>query len=114
MGQPVTVIEKPTAVPGVVRYETNRVLSGMSHERYLADRPVEGNRPPDVVARRLFERGGVASVHVNGNVITVQLESGAGGPAAEPAGRGTEGIRQIIEDLYTYYRPGVEVPTFSA
>jgi len=107
MGQPVTVIEKPTAVPGVVRFETNRVLSGMSHERYVPGRPVEGNRPPDVVARRLFERGGVASVHVNGNVITVQLESGGSGPAD------TQGLREIIEDLYTYYRPGVEVPTFS-
>ena len=108
MGQPVSVIEKPTAVPGVVRFETNRVLSGMSHERYAAGRPVEGNRPPDVVARRLFERGGVATVHVNGNVITVQLESDHSGDASL-----LEDIRRIIEGLYTYYRPGVEVPTFS-
>ena len=94
MGQPVAVIEKPTAVPGVVRFETNRVLSGMSHERYVPSRPVEGERPPDVVARRLFDRGGVASVHVNGNVITVQLEQGSD----------ATGIREIIEGLYTYYR----------
>jgi hypothetical protein len=111
MGQPVAVIEKPTAVPGVVRFETNRVLSGMSHERYVAGRPVEGNRPPDVVARRLFERGGVAAVHVNGNVITVQLESGNSGDSGDASL--IDDMRGIIEDLYTYYRPGVEVPTFS-
>jgi hypothetical protein len=98
VGQPVTVIEKPTGMPGVIRYETNRVLSGMGHERYTPDRPIEGQRPPDVLARRLFERGGVAGVHVNGNVITVQLATGDG-----------SGIKEIIENLYIYYRPGVEV-----
>ena len=98
MGQPVTVIEKPSPIPGVIRYETNRVLSGMGHERYVPDRPIEGDRPPDVLARRLFERGGIASVHVNGNIITVRL---ATGDAA--------GIKEIVEDLYTFYLPGVEV-----
>jgi hypothetical protein len=102
VGQPVTVIEKSSGMPGVIRYETNRVLSGMGHERYTPDRPVEGNRPPDVLARRIFERGGVAGVHVNGNVVTVQLSTGEGA-----------GIKEIIEDLYTFYRPGVEVPPSS-
>jgi hypothetical protein len=48
----------------------------------------------------LFARGGVKTVHVNGSVITIELlESG------------TEGIREIIEGLYTYYTPGVVPPT---
>jgi len=98
VGQPVTVIEKSSPIPGVVRYETNRVLSGMGHERYLPDRPVEGDRPPDVLARRLFERGGIAAVHVNGSVITVRLSTGD-----------AAGIKEIVENLYTYYLPGVEV-----
>jgi hypothetical protein len=34
MGQPVTVIEKPSSVSGVVRFETNRPLTGMGHEIY--------------------------------------------------------------------------------
>jgi hypothetical protein len=102
MGQPVSVIEKATVLPGVYRYETNRVLSGMGHERYTPDHPVEGNRPADVLARRLFERGGVASVHVNGSVITIRLSTGD-----------TSGIVDLIQNLYTYYRPGVEVPTAS-
>ena len=101
MGQPVTVIEKPSSQGGVVRFEINRTLTGMGHERYRASVPVEGVRPPDELARRLFERGGIDSLHINSNVITVHLERGAS----------SEGIAEIISDLYTYYRPGVRVPS---
>lgn len=99
MGQPVTVIEMPSARGGVVRYELNRVLTGTGHERYTPDKEVFGDRPPDVLARRLFERGGIDSVHVNGSVVTLDVAKGSD----------TEGIKEIIEDLYTYYKPGVEV-----
>jgi hypothetical protein len=101
MGQPVSVIEKPSSAGGVVRFEINRTLTGMAHERYLPDQPVEGDRPPDELARRLFERGGIDSLHINSNVITVHLARGAD----------TAGITDIIEDLYTHYRPGVPVPS---
>lgn len=100
MGQRVTVLEKPSSRPGIVRFEINRILTGMGHERYRAGQVVEGDRPPDVLARRLFERGGIESVHINQNMITVDM-----GMAAD-----TDGITEIIEDLYTYYLPGVEVP----
>ena len=86
----------------MVRFEINRVLTGTGHERYRSDQPVVGDRPPDVLARRLFERGGIDRIHVNSNVITVDLSKGADD---------TDGIAEIIGDLYTYYRPGVEVPT---
>jgi hypothetical protein len=99
MGQPVTVIEKPSSRPGVVRYDTNRVLSGMGHEYFRSLDDVQGDTPSDLLARRLFERGGIEAVHVNSNVITVHLADGS-----PPTG-----IKDIIEDLYTYYRPGVEV-----
>ena len=100
MGQPVTVLEKPSSRAGVVRFEINRTLTGMGHERYRAGQVVEGDRPPDELARRLFERGGIDAVHINSNVITLDLDKGAD----------TDGIVGIIEDLYTYYRPGVPVP----
>jgi len=99
MGQPVTVIEKPSARPGVVRFETNRVLSGMGHERFRSGDDAQGDTPSDRLARLLFERGGIEAVHVNGNVVTVHLADGS-----PPTG-----IKQLLEDLYTYYRPGVEV-----
>ena len=101
MGQPVTVIEKPSSQRGVVRFEINRTLTGMGHERYDVSKPVEGDRPPDELARRLFERGGIDYVHINSNVITLHLQRGAD----------TAGITDVISDLYTYYRPGVRVPS---
>src|SRR6202011_5666092 len=54
MGQPIVVTEKETAKPGVWRFETNRVLTGMAHERYRAGKVIAGTRPPDELARRIF------------------------------------------------------------
>ena len=97
MGQPVVVTEKPTARPGVWRFEANRVLTGMAHERYRAGSVIVGDRPPDELARRIFAQGTAELVHVYGNVVTVTLARGH-----SPAG-----LREIIEGLYTYYREGV-------
>lgn len=99
MGQPVTVIEKLSSHPGVVRYETNRALTGMGHEIYRSLDDVKADRPADRIARTLFEHGGVDAVHVNANVITVHFE--------RPDGQ--SGVKELIEDMYTYYREGVEV-----
>jgi hypothetical protein len=101
MGQPVTVIEKPSSRAGVVRFETNRVLTGMGHERYTHLGQAVSDRPADVLARRLFDRGGIKAVHVNGSVVTVELLDNAD----------ASGIKAIIEGLYTYYLPGVEPPS---
>lgn len=101
MGEPVTVIEKPSSREGFVRFETNRWFTGMDHERYLAGDPILGNRPPDVIAARLFDTGQVDEVHIYGHAITVKLFKGAT----------SDGLKEIIEDLHIYYRPGVEVPT---
>jgi hypothetical protein len=94
MGQPIEVAEQPSrSNRGVVRFETNRALTGMGHERYPTRESATGVRPPDELARRLFDRGGVAGIHINGNVITVDLERGYT----------SEGMREIIEDLYRFY-----------
>jgi hypothetical protein len=100
MGQPVTVIEKPSSRAGIVRFETNRVFTGMGHERYTSAEQAVDDRPADELARRLFERGGITAVHVNGSVVTVELENAD-----------SSGIKEIIEGLYTYYLPGVEPPS---
>ncbi|MFI5042229.1 MAG: hypothetical protein ACHQNA_10355 [Acidimicrobiales bacterium] len=97
MGQPIVVTEKATAVPGVLRFEINRSLTGMGHERYTQGEEIIGDRPPDELARQLFAHGGIDAVHVFSNIVTVKLSRG-GHP---------EGIREIIEQLYTYYREGV-------
>ncbi len=100
MGQPVTVIEKPSSRGGVVRFETNRVLTGMGHERFTEPPDRASITPSDELARRLFERGGINSVHINGNIVTLDMSHAD-----------TDGIADIIADLYTYWRPGMVPPT---
>ena len=102
MGQPITVVEKRTPRHDVVRFETNRSLTGMDHCRYADRASAVGNRPPDELARRLFDRGGIESVHIYSNVITVDLAHAAT----------SDGLLEIIRDLYIYYRPGVQPPSF--
>ena len=102
MGQPITVVEKPSSRAGIVRYETNRALTGMGHERYQAGAESLGAAPADELARRLFDRGGITGVHVNGNVVTVELTE---------AEAEAEGIDEVIASLYLYWVEGVEVPS---
>jgi hypothetical protein len=97
MGQPITVTQLPTTRRGVVRFELNRSLTGMAHERYVADREITGHRPPDELARRLLAREGVAAVHVYSNEVTVELS----------AWSGTEGLKEAIESLFIHYTEGV-------
>ncbi|MDQ1402298.1 MAG: hypothetical protein QOG03_614 [Actinomycetota bacterium] len=98
MGQPVAVVQKPTRTPGIVRFEINRSLTGMGHERYRSIDDAAGDRPPDVLARLLFERGGVEAVHIFSNEITVDLSKGAT----------ADGIEELISELFIHYRPGVQ------
>ncbi|MDW3175748.1 MAG: hypothetical protein R8J94_00030 [Acidimicrobiia bacterium] len=100
MGQLVSVIEKPSHRPGIVRYVLNRALTGMGHERFTPTNEPTGDRPPDELARRLLATGQVAGVSLNGNVVTIEL-----------ATNDSSGLKDIIVDLYTYYVPGVEIPT---
>lgn len=101
MGQPVAVTEKPGTRPGILRFETNRNLTGMGHERFRSADEAVGSRPAAVLARRLFATGQVDAVHVYLNVVTVDLHKGFSG----------EGLREIVEGLYTYYTPGVVPPS---
>jgi len=102
MGQLVSVTEKPSSTPGIVRYELNRTLSGQGHERFRSVLDAHGASPSDELARRLFSTGKVAGVHVYANIVTVDLEKGYG----------SEGLVELFEKLYQYWKPGVEPPTF--
>jgi hypothetical protein len=101
MGQPITVTEKPTATPGVVRFETNRNLTGMGHERFRSAEDAVGNRPVDDLARKLFARGGIDRIHAYSNILTIDLAKGGS----------AEGLAEVIHDLFVHYRPGVLPPT---
>ncbi len=100
MGQPVTFLTTTAPKPGVLRFELNRSLTGMGHERYRAGDEIRGNRPPDVLARRIFAAGDVEAIHMYGSMVTVYLASSDAGD-----------METVLRELYTYYVPGVEIPS---
>ena len=93
MGQPITVTENPGGRHGVVRFDLNRSLTGMGHERYRTGEEIVGNRPADELARRLLARTGVESVHIYSNVVTVHLAPGADGSK----------LGNIVHELFVHY-----------
>ena len=101
MGQLVAVEQKAGGASTVVRFETNRSLTGMGHERFTSAAEAKGPRPAAVIARRFFEAGHVSWVHVYGNCITASLEAGAS----------QAGLNEIVRDLYQYWKPGMVPPT---
>lgn len=106
MGQPVVVVEKPSRRPGIVRFEANRSLSGMGHDSFTADDAsgqfARANTPAAELARRLFATGRVAGVHVYQNMVTVDLNKGFD----------SNGLEEIVRDLYQYWKPGMTPPAF--
>lgn len=100
MGEPVSVIQTAALGGNRLRFETNRSLTGMGHERYSVDEEVFGDRPPDRIARAMFDTGQVQKVHVYTQTITVTLKPGANG----------DGLKELVEDMYIFYKPGVPVP----
>jgi hypothetical protein len=101
MGQPVAVEEKSSSFAATVRFETNRSLTGMGHERFADVSDTSGSRPAAVVARRLFETGQVTAVHVFSNIVTCTLAAGAT----------AQGLTDIVRDLYQYWKPGMAPPS---
>jgi hypothetical protein len=102
MGQQIAVVAKPSRTPGVLRFEANRNLTGSGHEVFHSVADATGPRPAAVLAGRLLATGQVASVHVYANMVTVDLQKGHGG----------EGLDEVVADLYQYWKPGMELPTF--
>jgi hypothetical protein len=102
MGQLVAVTEKPSSSRGIVRFELNRALTGMGHERFASVADTYGDRPAAVLANRLFATGQVGAVHVYANIVTVDLAKGATGT----------GLADIIRNLHTYWYPGMHPPSF--
>lgn len=97
MGQPITVTRKQSTRAGTVRFETNRTLTGMGHERYTSSEHAAGARPADEVARRFFAHPGVGAVHIYSNQIYVELASGSN----------ADELATELEQLFIHYQPGV-------
>jgi hypothetical protein len=95
MGQEITVTALHGASPSVMLFDLNRSLTGMAIERYASADAVRGDRPPDVLARRLFALG-ATKVTVYSSVVTVE---------APPERWETllPDVTHTIEHLFLYY-----------
>jgi hypothetical protein len=104
MGQEVSVVEKPSPRPGVTRFETNRTLTGMGHERFSSLADAVGPRPAAALARQLLATGKVDSVYMYSNIVSVDVSKGST----------AEGLGDVVRNMYQYWKPGMEMPTFDA
>ena len=105
MGQPITVSVRAGGRPEVRFFDANRSLTGMAIETYVRGEDVrgpgegeavpDGQRPPDVLARRLFDLG-AQRVTIYSNVVTVEA------PAAAWAELEPKAVH-TIEHLFEYY-----------
>lgn len=93
---------KPSRMPGVLRFEANRTLTGQGHELFRTAADAVGPRPAAALARTLLGTGQVDSVHMYGNVITVDLSKG----------HTADGLSDLVRDMYQYWKPGMEPPAF--
>ena len=86
MGQEITVTSRAGASPTVRIFDCNRSITGMAIESYSSLEETAGGRPPDVLARRLFDLG------------ATRVE------APEERWPGLEGqVEQTIQHLFGYY-----------
>lgn len=97
MGQLITVEARPGAAPTTRIFSCNRSITGMAIERYPSVEVADagGGRPPDVLARRLFDLG-ATSVTVYSSDVTVEAPADAW-PGLEPK------VEHAIGHLFEYY-----------
>jgi hypothetical protein len=95
MGQHITVTVTPGASPSARIFNLNRSITGMAIERYPSVAKISQSRPPDVLARRLFDLG-VDSVTVYSSSATVMAPPEQW-DALEPQ------VVETIEHLFGYY-----------
>jgi hypothetical protein len=95
VGQPITVTVRAGARPDIRFFEADRSITGMAIEVYTNAEPVQGDRPPDVLARRLIEQG-ATKVTVYSNVVTAAAPADRWG-VLEPSAKFT------IEHLFEFY-----------
>jgi hypothetical protein len=87
-----------------MRFETNRTLTGMGHERFSSMADAVGPRPAAALARQLLATGKVDSVYMYSNIVSVDVSKGST----------AEGLGDVVRNMYQYWKPGMEMPTFDA
>jgi hypothetical protein len=105
MGQAIVVTAKPGARPGVVMFECNRSLTGMQIERYRQEPDDSRVRPPDVLARQLFDLG-ATHVTIYSNVVVVEATEDDWAAEFEDGTTFEQSVIEAITNLFIYYRAG--------
>jgi hypothetical protein len=96
MGQLITVEAMPGSSATTRIFSCNRSITGMAVERYPSVARATGMaRPPDVLARRLFDLG-ATSVTVYSSDVTVEAPAELW-PTLEPQ------VEHVIAHLFEYY-----------
>ena len=95
MGQTINVSARAGARPEIRIFDLDRSLTGMAIESYETAPPASALRPPDVLARRLFEIG-ATSVTVYSSVVTVAAPAAVWGDIEAKA-------IHAITHLFNYY-----------
>ncbi|MBM3694287.1 MAG: hypothetical protein ACKOVH_02135 [Actinomycetota bacterium] len=95
MGQAITVTSRVGSSATVRLFDCNRSLTGMAIESYGSVDETGAGRPPDVLARRLFDLG-ATRVSVSSSGVTVEAPESAWA-TLEPA------AAAAIEHLFGYY-----------
>jgi hypothetical protein len=92
-------------------FEANRSITGMAIETYLSADAATGARPPDVLARRLFELG-AAKVTIYSNVATVEAPTAAWPELAAKVAFTIEHLFEFYGDDagWSFAARGMEVP----
>ena len=98
MGQAIVVTAKPGGRPGVVIFECNRSLTGMQTERYPAPPDDSRHRPPDVLARQLFDLG-ARHVTIYSNIVVVEATDELVVSLGEMPGVNERGDPQPVVDV---------------
>ena len=102
MGQLITVTSRAGVRPDVKHFELNRSLTGMQTERYRSAEDTSGGRPPDELARRLFDLG-ATGVTIYSSTVTVTAPEQQWG-ALQPK------VEETIANLFIYYGEGAPPP----
>lgn len=95
MGQEITVTARHGAAPSMMIFDCNRSITGMAIERYASVDDAHGSRPPDVLARRLFDFG-ATRVTIYSSAVTVEAPPEQWG-GLEPK------VEHAIRHLFGYY-----------
>jgi hypothetical protein len=111
MGQPITVTVRAGTRPEMRFFEANRSLTGMQIEPYTRAEQTTGNRPPDVLAKRLFELG-ATKVTVYSNVVTVEAPASAWADLEAKASFTIEHLFEFYGDNagWSFEARGMEAP----